>query len=93
MTITPPPMYAEKRRELLERAIAKYVSKGYLVVSRTDSTAQLRKPKTFSCLFASLWFLLFGIGIVVYLIYYAAKRDAIIYIEVNEIGAINVRAA
>jgi hypothetical protein len=36
---------------------------------------------------------LFGIGIVVYLIYYAAKRDAIIYIEVNEIGAINVRAA
>jgi hypothetical protein len=35
-----------------------------------------------------LWLLVFGIGIVVYLIYYAAKRDEGRYVEVDEYGAV-----
>jgi len=38
-----------------------------------------------------LWFLLFGIGIVIYLIYFAANRDEGRYVEVDEYGG--VRAA
>lgn len=37
-----------------------------------------------------MWFLLLGIGLVIYLIYYAAKKDEDVYLEVDEFG--NVRA-
>ena len=60
----------EQRREILQREIAKYMRKGFRVVSQTDTTAQLMKPKSFSFLWAFLWFLLFGFGLIVYLLYY-----------------------
>jgi len=39
----------------------------------TGNTRFMPKPKQFSFLWALLWFLVFGIGIVVYLIYYASR--------------------
>ena len=83
----------EERRGILEREIKKYVRRGYRVVSQTDTTAQLVRAKKFSCLWALLWLLVFGIGLIVYLIYYAAKRDDQVYIEVDERGKVKRRGA
>lgn len=81
----------EERKKILQDQIAKYSRKGYEIVSQTDSTAQMRKPKTFSFLWAFLWFLLFGVGILVYIFYYMAKKDTIVFVEVGEEGRITVR--
>jgi len=64
---------------------------GYQIISQTDATAQMRKPRTFSFLWAALWFLLFGVGILVYVFYYLSKEDKIILIEVGEEGRVEVR--
>ena len=84
----PQPISEETRKNILENRIAKYLPRGYFIVSQTDHNAQLKRPKKFSCLWAALWFLFFGIGIIVYLIYYAAKRDDLIYIEVDPYGTV-----
>ena len=78
---------AERSREL-EEEIAQYMHEGFFVRQRSATTAQLIRPKKFSFIWALLWFLLFGIGIVVYLIYYAAKQDEGRYVEVDEYGAV-----
>lgn len=77
----------ETRRSILQRDIADYVSRGFLVISQTDTTAQLRRPKTFSLLWSVFW-LIFGLGIgfIIYLLYYAAKKDETVYIEVGRTG-------
>ena len=81
----------DQRRDILEQAIAKYVKRGYRVTARTDTTAQLLRPKKFSLLWALAWFLLFGIGILVYLIYYWSKRDDTVYLEVDSAGRVKRR--
>jgi hypothetical protein len=78
---------AERSREL-EEEIAQYMHEGFFVRQRSATTAQLIRPKKFSFIWALLWFLLFGIGIVVYLIYYAAKQDEGRYVEVDEYGTV-----
>jgi multisubunit Na+/H+ antiporter MnhB subunit len=78
---------AERSREL-EEEISQYMGRGFFVRQRTATTAQLMRPKRFSFLWALLWFLVFGVGIVVYLIYYAAKQDQGRYLEVDEYGAV-----
>ena len=80
----------KERQAILERTIGDYVRRGYRVVSSTETTAQLLKQKQFSCLWASLWFLLFGIGLLFYVFYHAAKKDTIIYIAVDEWGRAKV---
>jgi hypothetical protein len=35
-----------------------------------------------------VWFLLFGIGLIVYLLYYWGKRDQTVYLEVDNRGVI-----
>jgi hypothetical protein len=62
----------------LDEGIAHFVERGYRVVSQTDRSAQLVKPKTFS-LFACL--VLFGIF---YLPFYLAKRDDIVYLTMKD---------
>ena len=77
-----------ERARLLEGEISEYMRDGFFVRHRTDTTAQLVKPKKFSFVWALLWLLVFGVGIVVYLIYYAAKRDEGRYVEVDEYGTV-----
>lgn len=81
----------DERRAILQRQIADLTRKGYRVVSQTDTTAQLVKPKTFSFLWAIIWFLALGIGLLVYLIYYWSKRDQTVYLEVDEKGNVKRR--
>jgi hypothetical protein len=51
----------------------RYMHDGLFVRQRTATTAQLVRSKRVSFVWALLWMLVFGIGIVVSLIYYAAK--------------------
>ena len=72
-----------KPEEPLQLHIDWYVKRGYRVFSQTDTTAQLVKPKEFSFTSAVLWFLLFGVGLLVYVFYYAAKSDNTAYLTVG----------
>ena len=68
----------------LQEHIGWYVKQGYHVVSQTEASAQLIKPKRFSLVWAFLWFLLAGVGVIVYLVYYLAKNDKTVYLSVSE---------
>ena len=81
------PISDAERSHLLDEEVGLYMREGFFVRQRTPTTAQLVKPKQFSFIWAFLWFLVFGIGLVVYLIYYAAKQDEGRYVEVDEYGA------
>lgn len=72
----------EQVHPLLAKEVQRYVKQGYRVVSQTETTAQLVRPKAFSCLAATLWTLLFGIGLIFYLFWYASKKDDTIYLQV-----------
>ena len=82
------PVPLEERSAILDAEVMKYVRMGYEVRARTQTTAQLVKPKKFSFIWALVWFLLFGIGLIIYLLYYWGKRDQAIYLEVDERGTI-----
>ena len=54
---------------------------------------QLLRPKRFNLVYALLWFSLFGIGLLIYLGYYAGKRESVVYIEADERGTTKTRKA
>ncbi len=95
-TQPPIPVDLAVRKELLARTIPAYQRRGYEIIDRTtsrrrgwaDTTCQLRKSKSFSVLWAVLWSLVGGVGLIVYLIYYYAKRDVLAFIEVTEFGEV-----
>ncbi|HXC75844.1 MAG TPA: hypothetical protein VNU19_02225 [Candidatus Acidoferrum sp.] len=74
---------------ILQTEVGNYVKKGYRVASQTPKTAQLVKPKKFSFWWALAWFLLLGVGLIVYLLYYGGKKDHQIYLTVDEGGRIS----
>jgi uncharacterized BrkB/YihY/UPF0761 family membrane protein len=80
----------QERSNILDDQVRNYVHGGYRVVSRTPTAAQLVRPKNFSFLWALLWFLFFGIGILVYVAYYLAKSDQTVYLEVDDAGKIRM---
>ncbi len=70
-------------REALQAQINEYARKGYIVQSQTETSAQLVKPKVFSFVWALLWFLLLGVGVLVYIFYYMSKNDQTVYLYVE----------
>ena len=84
----------EQRSAILNEHIGQLVRSGYRVTSRTQTTAQLVKPKEFSLLWALVWLLVtlcvFGLGIIIYLFYYLAQKDQTAYLEVDPYGDVNV---
>ena len=88
MSANSSPLSIEERRAILDREIKRYVKRGFRVISRTDTTAQLVKPKKFSFFWAFIWFLVLIVGFVIYLLYYVSKKDETIYLEVDERGRI-----
>lgn len=83
----------EQRREILSNHITKYIKAGYRVLAQTDTTAQLVKPKHFSCFWATVFLLLsvLLIGLVliaIYLFIYMAQKDQTIYVEVDSNGKV-----
>jgi len=84
-SVTPLPI--EERRTILDREVARYVSAGYILISRTDNTAQLvSETSPNGCLLIGLFLL----GIVPGLIYMMiSKRTESLYIEVDDFGHLN----
>lgn len=80
-------MSLETRKARLEQAIAKYVRQGYRVVSRTDTTAQLIKPKEFGCMLVLLTFFTLGLALILYWL----QKDPAVYLAVDELGRISAR--
>mgnify|MGYP001168471810 CR=1 FL=1 len=76
--------------ERLQFVIDNYADVGYIIVYRDSRSAQLKRPKRFSFVFAFLWLLVFGYGLLVYLIYYLAKRDEIVYLTLDDAGQVVV---
>lgn len=72
----------------LAAEIRKYVSFGYRVVNQTPTSAQLVKPKEFSALWAILWFLVCGVGVLVYIFYYMGQSDTTIHLSLNPDGTV-----
>jgi ABC-type Fe3+ transport system permease subunit len=73
---------------ILQAEINRYVGRGFRVTSQTPRSAQLVKPKKFSVVWAVIWFVLMILPFVIYLLYYASKRDQQVYLTVDEQGHI-----
>ena len=80
----------QQRTAILNKAIQGYQKSGYRLVSRTETTAQLYKPKEFSCCIAIIMIFLV-IGLLLYLIYYLTKKDDTVYLEVDEYGRLHTQ--
>lgn len=73
----------------LQQEIQRYAAHGFIVVHQTETTAQLRKPKQFNFgIFLVLGILLFIIGAILYVAWYAAQSDEIVYLSLAEDGSI-----
>jgi len=79
---------------VLEQSILNYTNAGWVLVSRTDRMAQFKKPKKFNW-FWFLWWLLIGmiafaLPVILYLIYYAVKKDETITLSISNEGELLV---
>jgi hypothetical protein len=63
-------------------------ARGYRVQSHTGRMVQLVKPKRFGLIWALLWLLVGGVGLLVYLLYFLAKRDSRVCLIVGENGRV-----
>lgn len=79
-----------QRSAALDGAIRQYIAAGFRVASQTPVSAQLVRPKQFSCAIATLSLLVFGVGFLIYIFYFAAMRDDVYFLTVDESG--NVQA-
>lgn len=78
----------ERRKEILEKEISKYVQQGWRVNSRTDTTAQLVRDQQASCLVALILAIFFIVPAILYLMLFKGTQS--MYLEVDEQG--NIKA-
>ncbi|OFZ52884.1 MAG: hypothetical protein A3D92_15645 [Bacteroidetes bacterium RIFCSPHIGHO2_02_FULL_44_7] len=78
-----PPWLVNKHPNDLKAQIMELLHSGYVVTAQTDKTAQLIRRRHFSCLIATILFLCFAIPFFLYLFYYLAKRDDVIYLDLD----------
>ena len=65
-----------------------YEDQGFQVVSQTDTSAELVKPKQFSIFLALLSFVFFFVGFFLYLIYHAVRRNITVHLVVQSDGTV-----
>lgn len=84
-------MQVEQHRTRLNLAIQPYLGDGYRVVSQTDTTAQLVRPKRFSFMWFLFWSIVtLGAGIILYPLYHLAlKRETQVYLTVAPDGHVD----
>ncbi|MFA6100065.1 MAG: hypothetical protein WC750_04295 [Patescibacteria group bacterium] len=83
MSQTNPQWLIDTARGDLKAQVRIAVEKGYQVISQTRTTASLMRKKRFSCLIATLSFLVVGVGFLIYLFYFLAKKDDYIYLDIE----------
>lgn len=95
MTVSPDPprvpLTEGERAARLDVEIQRYVARGYRLVSRTPTTAQLVKPKEFNVGCAVLGLLFLVIGLFLYLLIYLGEKDLTAYLTVDELGTIQAQ--
>jgi hypothetical protein len=73
----------------MEEEIARLTRQGYVIVSRSETSAQLRRRKHFSILWAFFWFLVGGIGLPLYIAWYLlVKRDRVAFVRITPEGRV-----
>lgn len=86
-----------KDSTVLDQAINERVNSGWILVSRNDRFAQLQKPKHFNWMWFLVWLVigifLFALPVVLYLIYYAVKKDEVVTLSVNNEGELLINGA
>lgn len=85
------PMTTDMRRNILDKEIQSYVRKGYRVLSQTDTSAQLVKPKKFNLLIAVILLICMVLPFIIYLLMYMAAKDKTVYITVDPQGRVQRR--
>jgi len=74
-------MASSSNQAALQRMIARYTRYGYRLDSETETSASMVRPKKFSFLPALLWFLVFGVGVFVYIFWYMSRSDDTLYLH------------
>lgn len=84
---TPVSVYA---RAMLDEQIARLTHEGYVIVNRTDTSAQLKRHKHFSIGWAFFWLIVgAGVGLLVYIAWYVlVKRDRVAFVRVTPEGRV-----
>jgi hypothetical protein len=80
----------QKRAAVLDQSIAKYQNEGWILLSKVDGVAQLKKPKKFNWGWFIFWllisFIIIGGLALIYVIYYAVKKEEIIVLSTDDQG-------
>jgi hypothetical protein len=90
--LTPSEELAKRREDVLNYAIARAQSQGWVLISNSGGVAQLKKPKdnfSWGCFILGL-ILAIIVGII-YVIYYAVQKEEIMTLTTNEQGELVVR--
>jgi hypothetical protein len=73
----------------MEEEIARLTRQGYVIINRTQTSAQLRRPKHFSIWWALFWFLIGGFGLPLYIAWYLlVKRDRLAFVRITPEGRV-----
>lgn len=80
-----------KNAEEFEHQIVRLYGQGYQIVALTPKIAQLKKPKKFNYLIASLLFLLIIYPAVIYIFYYLALPEQTALVILEDTGEVVVR--
>jgi hypothetical protein len=77
----------------LDKATLHFVQQGFRIISQTENSVQLIKPKQFSnAAFILIFFYI--LPFIIYLLYYALlKKDESLYIVINEQGRLSITNA
>jgi len=75
----------------LQEEIARYVGRGFEVTSQTETSASLVKRKRFSFLAFILLLLLFALPGLLYVAWYAAKKDQTVFLYLEDDGRVRRR--
>lgn len=78
-----PAWLVNKHPNDLKAQIRELVQNGYAITVQDKTSAQLVRKKQFSCLIATLSLCFFGIGFFIYLFYYLAQRDGVVYLDLE----------
>jgi hypothetical protein len=81
---------ALKKATVLDQGVADYQNKGWILLSKVDGVAQLKKPKKFNWIWFIFWLagsfiIIGGLGLL-YIIYYAVKKEEIIVLSTDDQG-------
>lgn len=75
---------------LMDQEIARLTREGYVIVHRTDWSAQLKRAKHFSLWWALFWFVVgVGAGLALYIGWYIlVKRDRVVFLRITPEGKV-----